>query len=236
MGLASLFRRRRSIKTRTDLLNHLIAARGYRRYLEIGVRNPRDNFEYVRAEVKHGVDPAPRRPVKFQMTSDAFFAGLAGAGGSGRYDLAFIDGLHLAEQVERDVVNCLMHLAPEGAIVLHDCNPTSERSQIESYEPGARWNGTVWKAWAKLRATRADLSMSVVDVDEGCGVIRRGLQRVIGLPSLDYAAMSYGLLEARRQEILNLVSVDRFLDSWGAGQPRGGGSLELEAEEPWQRA
>ena len=213
MDLFSLLRRPRRIRTRTDLLNHLIATRGYRRYLEIGVRDPRHNFERVDAQVKDSVDPAPRRPVKFKMTSDAFFADRQAAGAAPPYDLAFIDGLHLAEQVERDVVNCLAHLAPEGTIVLHDCNPTSERAQTEVYEPGAHWNGTVWKAWAKLRATRPDLSMCVVDIDEGCGVIRRGSQPLLALPSLDYSAMTYDLLAARRQELLALVSVEQFLAS-----------------------
>jgi len=199
------------VKTRTDLLNHLVATRGYRRYLEIGVRDPRHNFNRVRAEVKDSVDPAPRRPVTFQMTSDAFFAARETGGPSAPYDLAFIDGLHLAEQVERDVANCLRHLAPGGTIVLHDCNPMAESAQVETYEPGAHWNGTVWKAWAKLRATRADLSMCVVDIDEGCGVIRPGSQSPIALPTLDYAAMTYDLLAARRRELLNLVPVEQFL-------------------------
>jgi hypothetical protein len=201
------------VKTRTDLLNHLIASRGYRRYLEIGVRDPRHNFNRIDAELKDSVDPAPRRPVKFEMTSDAFFAQRQPAADSPPYDLAFIDGLHLAEQVERDVANCLAHLAPGGTIVLHDCNPVTEHAQQEVYEPGAHWNGTVWKAWAKLRATRADLAMCVVDIDEGCGVIRRGSQMLISLPSVDYAALTYDLLAARRQELLNLVSIEQFLAS-----------------------
>jgi hypothetical protein len=80
--------------TRTDLLNHLIATRGYRDYLEIGVRDRRHNFDKVRAPgIKHGVDPDPRRPISHVMTSDAFFAQTS----SVVYDLVFIDGLHIAE-------------------------------------------------------------------------------------------------------------------------------------------
>src|ERR1022692_1207608 len=215
MAMFSFARRNRGINTRTDLLNHLIANMGYRRYLEIGVRDPRDNFDKVRADHKDSVDPDPRRPVTFRMTSDEFFANRAAVSDRPSYDLAFIDGLHLADQVERDVVNSLANLAPAGTIVLHDCNPTTESAQSEAYIYGEHWNGTVWKAWMKLRAARRDLSMFVVDIDEGCGVIRRGSQQVYPLPSLDYSPLGYDFLKRHRREALNLVSVDESLKLLG---------------------
>jgi len=200
------------IKTRTDLCNHLIAVNGYRRYLEIGVRDPRDNFAKVRVAEKHGVDPNPRRPVTFQMTSDAFFAQQAAAVGDRTpYDMVFVDGLHVADQVERDVLGSLELLAPGGMLVLHDCNPVTEKAAADEYIYGTHWNGTVWKAWVKLRATRPDLFMCVVDMDEGCGVIRRGAQQLLSPPTLDYAAMDYAYLDANRREALNLIALDDFL-------------------------
>lgn len=198
------------IKTRTDLLNYLIERFSYRDYLEIGVRDPRDNFDKVCSTgVAHGCDPAPLRPVSHTMTSDAFFAERAVTGGA-PYDLIFIDGLHLAEQVERDVENALAHLTPNGSIVLHDCNPETEAAQVEEFQPGVAWNGTVWKAWVKLRATRPDLAMWVVDIDYGCGVIRRGSQATIDLPSLEFGDLDYAYLTRERKAALNLVSVAEF--------------------------
>ena len=211
MAPFSLGRRNRRVKTRTELLNHLITSMGYRRYLEIGVRDPRDNFDHVRADHKDSVDPDPRRPVTFRMPSDEFFANRAAASDRTPYELVFIDGLHVADQVERDIVNSLLNLAPAGTIVLHDCNPTTESAQADAYIYGEHWNGTVWKAWMKLRATRPDLSMFVIDMDEGCGVIRRGSQQVYPVPSLDYSALGYDFLERHRREALNLVSVDEGL-------------------------
>lgn len=199
------------IKTRTDLCNHLIASNGYSRYLEIGVRDPRDNFAKVEVAEKHGVDPDPRRPVTFHMTSDAFFAQRTANGDRTPYDLVLIDGLHVADQVERDVIGSLDLLAPGGALVLHDCNPLNAKSAADEYIYGTHWNGTVWKAWVKLRATRPDLFMCVIDVDEGCGVIRRGAQELLSAPTLDYAAMDYAYLAANRRQALNLISVDDFL-------------------------
>jgi hypothetical protein len=203
-------RRDHAITSRTDLINHLLRTHGGTHYLEIGVRDRRHNFDKVHAELKHGVDPAPRRPVTHHMTSDDFFArGLAST-----YDVVFIDGLHLAHQVEKDVVNALSVLRPGGAIVLHDCNPLTADAQTDDYDGKKHWNGTVWKAWVKLRATRDDLAMSVVDIDEGCGVIRRGKQALLDAPpALEYSSLDYSYLVANRRHALNLVSVESFLAS-----------------------
>lgn len=200
-----------AMQHRSELLNHLVATRGYQRYLEIGVRSPGENFDKVTAPIKHGVDPAPWGTVTYQMTSDDFFAHLAKTAPDTRYDLVFIDGLHLAEQVERDVINALAYLSPQGSVVLHDCNPRTRDAQTDDYDGVKHWNGTVWKAWAKLRATRPDLSMTVVDMDDGCGVITRGSQRCISLPALDYAALDFKYLKANRREVLNLVPPREFL-------------------------
>jgi hypothetical protein len=202
--------RPRTLATRTDLLNFLASEYGYERYLEIGVRVPSANFGRVRASLKHGVDPGAHGRVSHPMTSDAFFARLARAEQPTKYDLIMIDGLHLAEQVERDVINSLANLSPEGCIVLHDCNPLTEDAQTVDYDGRKTWNGTVWKAWVKLRATRPDLSMRVVDMDHGCGVIRPGSQDTYEAPTLDYAAMDYTFLERNRINALNLVSPAEF--------------------------
>jgi hypothetical protein len=217
--LGPLRRQTGRIRSRTDLLNHLIARKGYSRYLEIGVRDPRQNFDRIDARDKSSVDPAPRRPVTHRMTSDEFFARRRSAGDRSTFDLAFIDGLHLAAQVERDVLNCLEALSEAGAVVLHDCNPLTEDAQTEDYDGKKRWNGTVWKAWVKLRATRADLAMCVVDIDEGCGVISRGSQALFPAPTADYGELTYPFLVSCRKEALNLVSLDDYLRQLDGGAP-----------------
>jgi Methyltransferase domain len=199
-----------SERSRADLLNHLIQRNGYETYLEIGVRDPTLNFDKIRVRTKHAVDPAPAGPISHKMTSDAFFQHLATGAPGTLYDLVFIDGLHIADQVERDVAHALRHLAPRGTIVLHDVNPLTRDAQTDDYDGAKRWNGTVWKAWAKLRATAADLSMCVVDMDEGCGVIQRGSQTCWPLPTLDYAALDYKYLKRHRRGLLNLVPPSRF--------------------------
>ena len=205
MTLLDLFKR--GITTRTQLLNHLIETRGYRNYLEIGVRDRRHNFDKIKAPgVKHGVDPAPRRTISHVMTSDAFFEQHAKNGGK-PYDLVFIDGLHLDYQVERDILNALDHLTPDGTIVLHDCNPMTADAQTDDYDGKKHWNGTVWKAFVKLRATRPDLNMWVVDIDEGCGVVRRGKQQTITVPTTEFKELGYDYLQKERRTALNLQPV-----------------------------
>jgi hypothetical protein len=166
----------------------------------------RQNFDKVQITgLKHGVDPAPQREVSHRMTSDAFFAQATDT-----YDLVFIDGLHLAEQVERDIANGLAHLSAAGAVVLHDCNPLTADAQTDDYDGKKHWNGTVWKAWVKLRATRSDLSMRVIDIDEGCGIVERGSQSTIDLPSTEFAQLTYESLDRDRTRLLNLVTADEF--------------------------
>jgi hypothetical protein len=193
------------LKSRTDILNFLAKRNSYRRYLEIGVRVPAQNFDRVEVEHKDAVDPDPRGEISHVMTSDEFFAQLDSAA---RYDLVLIDGLHLEAQVLQDVENSLRHLSPGGTIVLHDCNPPEEDNQREDYDGESPWNGTVWKAVAKLRMTRPELAICVVDTDWGVGVIARGRQELF--PAVPDSQLSFEFLDEHRRELLNLVPPRSF--------------------------
>ena len=63
--------------SRTEIINFLLSALNREtNYLEIGVRNPDDNFNLIKADSKYSVDPGvefEENPVDFPMTSDAFF-------------------------------------------------------------------------------------------------------------------------------------------------------------------
>jgi hypothetical protein len=152
--------------TRSDIINLLIGHRQYRSYLEIGVA-AQGNLRRVQCEQKLGVDPAVCAPGVLQMESDSFFAQSTGS-----FDLIFIDGSHEEAQVDRDVVNSLERLNPEGAIVIHDCLPPSEWHQrpVGEFRPGQDWTGTVWRSVLKYFAVSPWLCY-VVDCDWGCGVI-----------------------------------------------------------------
>jgi hypothetical protein len=187
---------------RTTILNTLADKFKYQCYLEIGLGRKENNYDWVECRAKTSVDPNPLLKAAFPMTSDQYFALHHDF-----MDLIFVDGLHHADQVERDIANSLNVLKRNGTIVVHDCNPTTEEMQIVPGQSQQAWTGDVWKAWVKLRATRADLTMAVVNVDNGCGIIRRGGQETIAMPE----QLTYPLFEINRAKWLNLISIEEFL-------------------------
>lgn len=198
------------MKNRTAIIQHLIDTFKYKNYLEIGVRNPASNYERIKVDNKHGVDPSPRRTYENEcrMTSDDFFEQ-----NDMMFDLIFIDGDHRMFQTDKDVVNALKCITDNGTIVLHDCSPLTEERQVEEYIPGSIWNGSVWKTIAKLRCTRDDLNISVVNKDHGVGVIRKGKQ----ITFKDYEDIeevtTFVFLDKNRKKLLNLISPKEFIDT-----------------------
>ena len=112
-------------------------------YLEIGVWNG-ETFKYVNSTKKDGVDPEQYCEcnfVNYKMTSDEFFENKK------KYDFIFIDGLHTAYQVTKDIKNSLEHLNDGGIIMLDDVFPHSEYEQeaLNLKKVGPQ-TGDVWKA------------------------------------------------------------------------------------------
>ncbi|MGH7140044.1 MAG: class I SAM-dependent methyltransferase [Pirellulales bacterium] len=200
---------------RIQFLNRLIECHQYRTYLEIGVAGG-DCFAAVQAAVKVGVEPDPGVKelnvpggLLFCTTSDVFFATV---NGRNFFDLVFVDGLHHHEQVYRDVANALDCLSVGGAIVLHDCNPrTAEMQQVPRIQ--AEWTGDCWKAIARLRMTRPELMVSVLDTDYGLGVVQRGRRELVAYPK-PWQDLGWEDLAAHRSELLGLApleEIDRYL-------------------------
>lgn len=144
------------MKTRIDVIKHIIEVKGYKSYLEIGCQ---DNvcFNEIQAERKVGVDP--RSGGTHRMTSDDFFART-----EERFDLIFIDGDHSHGQVVRDMFNAGVHLKAGGCIVMHDCLPPDRDHESPSL------CGTVWRAFAYHRSW-GWLDAVTADFDYGVGII-----------------------------------------------------------------
>ena len=186
------------------LINHIDA----KSYLEIGLGNG-EVHKNINCRIKVGVDPCEYPITKkhnvqptFKLTSDEFFKQ-----NKETFDIIFIDGLHEATCVERDINNSLKILNPKGYIICHDMNPKNEAAQMV---PRIRdsWNGDCWKAWVKIRSTNPNLKMFVVDTDFGCGVIQKGSQELLDLNNLD---LTYKNFKKHKIEWLNLISVKEFL-------------------------
>ena len=89
-----------------------------------------------------------------------------------KFDLIFIDGLHEAEQVLRDVDNALEALNPNGIILVHDAKPLfADEATFPMPKDIVFWNGTVWKAIAYLR-TKPHFDVATADFDWGIAVIK----------------------------------------------------------------
>jgi hypothetical protein len=82
-------------------------------------------------------------------------------------DLAFIDGMHLAEFALRDFMNTERHCHPSSVIVLDDVLPRSVdeggRGRLGPAADGGAWAGDVYKVTEVLRRRRPDLVVLEID-------------------------------------------------------------------------
>ncbi|WP_332033754.1 class I SAM-dependent methyltransferase [Kaistella sp.] len=205
---------------RFEVINFILEKIGGKTtYLEIGVRNPEDNFDKINASLKYSVDPGyenEENNVDFKLTSDEFFEKLKSGNILNpeiKFDVVFIDGLHLADQVEKDITNSLNYLKEDGFIVMHDCNPPTEFHAAENYyyrlsPSGGYWNGTTWKAFFNTRK-RTDIYSCCIDTDWGVGIISKKIN--LG-PSTNVhnPYFEYYVMEKYRKESLNLVTFENF--------------------------
>ncbi|WP_295677876.1 class I SAM-dependent methyltransferase, partial [uncultured Empedobacter sp.] len=205
---------------RTDIINFILSQFDQpTTYLEIGVRRREDNFNLINSDIKYSVDPGfedELNDVDFKVTSDIFFDGLDNntfLDKNIRFDVIFIDGLHLAEQVEKDIYNSLRYLKDDGFIIMHDCNPPTEFHASENYDfklspSKGFWNGTTWKSFFKNRL-RNDISSCCIDTDWGVGIISK--TKKMGEPTNVYNPFfEYKIFEKFRKESLNLISFEDF--------------------------
>jgi SAM-dependent methyltransferase len=134
------------------------------RYLEVGVWRGA-TFDRVPAPRKVAVDPTFRLTPPHterddagtdfhEVTSDDYFATIVGR--DEKFDVVFLDGLHVYEQTLRDLVNALDHLAPDGVVVVDDTHPPThlaalpdrdEHFAVRDYVGATdkRWMGDIYK-------------------------------------------------------------------------------------------
>ncbi len=154
-----------------------------------------------------GVDPY--RGGNVRTTSDLYFSSISNLTSSPpMFDIIFVDGLHEANQVIRDVLNALSHLKPNGTILVNGCNPRGGE-KFASYTKAAvdsdLWSGDTWRAIVALRM-REDLSLVVVDVDRGIAVIRRRRRRRRHFVARDVLSSSSSSVSQGIESCLNRLS------------------------------
>ena len=147
---------------RWDLIDYLNNKYSFSSYLEIGC-NDDELFSRIKIKNKIGIDPVIGGNMK--ITSDDFFLQ-----NNLKFDCVFIDGLHIYDQVKRDILNSSKFLNENGFILVHDCLPKSLSSQaVPRYK--LTWNGDVWKAIVDLRRD-PNLEIFTCLADEGISIIQ----------------------------------------------------------------
>ena len=138
-------------------------------YFEIGVRKGK-SLGLSRAR-SVGVDPffEISRELHCDLhlvraTSDEFFARPHPFAHFDRpvFDLAFIDGMHLAEFALRDFINTEKYSHPTSVVVIDDVLPRNAAEAARRQGRGA-WAGDVFKMIDLLRVERPDLVVLEVD-------------------------------------------------------------------------
>jgi hypothetical protein len=136
-------------------------------YFEIGV------FEGASLKIPKcdalGIDPEPvlTEPLASNhrishTTSDDFFHLTDEPAAMPTIDLAYIDGMHLAEFVLKDFMNVERYCGPCSVVMIDDIYPTHPL-QAERRRQSQYWTGDVWKVIPILRGARPDLVLMPIN-------------------------------------------------------------------------
>jgi len=192
-----------SFPRRYDIINKIIIKKNYTSYLEIGCFKD-ETFNQINIKKKVGVDPASGGNLR--MTSDQFFKE-----NKEKFDLIFIDGLHVYEQVIKDIFNSVKALRENGIILVHDCLPRKLWYQTPT-RMSDTWNGDVWKAIVECR-TLENIDTYTCLADEGIGVIK--LQKnnnLLKLKLSNFKNLKYKEYYTNRESLMNIISVKKLMD------------------------
>lgn len=207
----------------TEVLAALHARLRPRTYLETGVASGKTIALAAAATRAVGVDPQPKIAVPLgpnvtivPMTSDNFFArpDVPALFGGAPVELAFIDGMHHFEYALRDFAGIERLADPGGTILLHDCYPL-DRLTAERERRTVFWSGDCWRVVLALKKYRPDLLIATVAtaptglvlirrLDPGSRLLEQRLDEIVA----EFLAVDYGVLDADKAGMLNLVPND----------------------------
>lgn len=165
--------------TRHEFLAALHALLKPKVYLEIGVQFGTSLQLALPGCRAIGVDPEPQvtaaalGPDKeiVRETSDVYWLRSDARALAGTVDLAFIDGMHLAEFALRDFWGIEALAAPGAVVVFDDALPRNNGEAARNQCPGD-WTGDVWRIEPILAEHRPDLGLMLVDTQPtGCLVV-----------------------------------------------------------------
>ncbi len=135
-------------------------------YLEIGVAD-NTTFSSIPLPLKNKIGVDPSDGGTHRMTSDEFFSK-----NEKKFNVIFIDGLHIYEQCQKDCINSLKFIEENGIILFHDLLP---QNYLQEKVPrkSASWTGDVWKVAVEL-ANSEDMDFKIANIDYGVGILKPG--------------------------------------------------------------
>ena len=186
--------------SRIELIDYLIKKNNYSDYLEIGCDKDQ-LFSKVIIKNKIGVDPFSGGNVR--KTSDQFFLE-----NKKKFDIIFIDGSHIYQQVKKDILNSVNFLNDNGVVLVHDCMPDSLSKQaVPRYR--MQWNGDVWKAIVDLRKNKY-LNIFTCEIDQGIGIIKKDKNTSILEIDKPVSKLKFSDYFKNYRQYLRVISLEEF--------------------------
>jgi hypothetical protein len=158
------------------------------------------------------MEPLPRTTRIVASTSDSYFEAMQGRSLDIELDLAFIDGMHLAEFALRDFISIERH-AHAGTLVLFDDVLPNHPRQASRKRATGIWTGDVWKVIECLREWRPDLALTLLNTSPGGMLAVSGVDPENTALHDHYTVISQGFVDAGD------AVPDRILDRRGATDP-----------------
>ena len=188
---------------RWDLIQYLIDKYSFKKYLEIGCDDDA-SFSKIKIEKKIGVDPFSGGTIR--DTSDNFFKN-----NKDFFDIIFIDGLHIYDQVIKDINNSLKFLNKDGFILIHDCLPRTKAHQAIPRYRGS-WNGDVWKAIVEMR-TKKDVETYTCKIDYGIGVIqKKDNTDILNLDTQNFSRLKFEEYFKNNSKFMRIINYEDMIN------------------------
>ena len=90
-----------------------------------------------------------------------------------KFDVIFIDGMHIYEQSVKDFANSVKHLNDPGLIIIHDVDPTDEKMAARE-RISVGWTGDVWKTALHINKLYKDFTYCALPIPPGYLVVCKG--------------------------------------------------------------
>ena len=188
---------------RWDLIQYLIDKYSFKKYLEIGCDDDA-SFSKIKIEKKIGVDPFSGGTIR--DTSNNFFKN-----NKDFFDIIFIDGLHIYDQVIKDINNSLKFLNKDGFILIHDCLPRTKAHQAIPRYRGS-WNGDVWKAIVEMR-TKKDVETYTCKIDYGIGVIqKKDNTDILNLDTQNFSRLKFEEYFKNNSKFMRIINYEDMIN------------------------